>query len=81
MHHNSYNTIAYACVYAHPFEFVFGNMLPIFIGLYIWGPYIHIVTFANYLAWSLMETHETHSGYSFDVSPFNCFPFSSIFIS
>ena len=52
-------------------------MLPIYFSLFMWGKHLHIITFANYLAWSLIETHETHSGFSFPVSPFNWCGFST----
>ena len=64
-------------MYAHPIEFVFGNLLPAYGGALMLGANLHIVTFSTYIFWSLMETHETHSGYHFPLSAFNITPYSS----
>ncbi len=74
-HHRTVNTTAYAVVDSHPLEHLICNMLPKYIGLLILGPYIHCSTFGIYLFLSNIEGHDTHSGYSFPISPFNyeCF--------
>ena len=77
IHHEFYNTITISCVYAHPLEFAIGNVLPAYAACFVLGSNIHIVTFAAYVFWNLMETHETHSGYHFPLSIFNISPYSS----
>ncbi len=80
-HHEYYNPVAISCMYAHWFEFIVGNLFPIYMSLYVFQEKLHIITYSTYLFWSLTETHETHSGYQFPISPFNWLPFSSEIIS
>ena len=70
VHHEFFNTIAFSCFYAHWFEWIFGNILPLYISLYIFGNNMHVITFAWYSTWTIMETHYTHSGYVFPYTPF-----------
>jgi len=76
-HHEFYNTISIACLYAHPIEFILGNLMPHFIPMFVLGSSTHIITLTSWTFLNLMETHETHSGYQFPVSLFTLFPFSS----
>ena len=60
-HHRFTAPTAMACVYAHPFEFVFGNVLPIYLGPILCDS--HPIT--CYLWWGLamLGTCKGHSGY------------------
>lgn len=75
MHHENYNTININCIYAHPLEFVFGNMLPMFAGFFILGPNIHYVSYFVWVTYRLVETHEAHGGYELPISVFKANPF------
>jgi sterol desaturase/sphingolipid hydroxylase (fatty acid hydroxylase superfamily) len=55
--------MAFAAQYAHPIEHIVANLLPILLPLIYRQS--HIVTFGIYLAYSLLETAITHSGYDF----------------
>jgi sterol desaturase/sphingolipid hydroxylase (fatty acid hydroxylase superfamily) len=44
IHHEFYNTICIASEYAHPLEFVLGNLGPVSLGALILGPNIHVIT-------------------------------------
>ena len=64
-----------AAHYAHPIEFLFGNVLPVAIPTLILDKHMHMMTV---LAWGIMrncETMEGHSGYEFPWSPFHLLPF------
>lgn len=36
-HHEFYTTVAYASIYAHPFEHVFSNIIPVTLGAKLLG--------------------------------------------
>ncbi|OMJ82874.1 hypothetical protein SteCoe_16342 [Stentor coeruleus] len=76
-HHEYKISIGLASSYAHPVEFLFGNLLPVGLGPMILGPKCHI--FAWFI-WAIIRTFETvdgHSGYDFPWSPFRMIPFSA----
>lgn len=62
IHHRFTAPTAMACVYAHPLEFVFGNVLPIYLGPILCDS--HPIT--CYLWWGLamLGTCKGHSGYT-----------------
>jgi sterol desaturase/sphingolipid hydroxylase (fatty acid hydroxylase superfamily) len=64
-HHEYYNTICIAAVYAHPVEAVLGNMVPMYLGYRVLSVYapVHMVTICVWLLFRMMETYENHSGY------------------
>jgi len=75
-HHEYTTTIGLASFYAHPFEFVFANMLPAALGPKLLGSSCHLVTF---WLWNILRTAETidgHCGYDFSWSPFRLLPLS-----
>jgi len=77
IHHAHISTIGIAAEYAHPIEFVFGNLLPATSGGLILGKHMHFYTF---LLWSVLRSGETldgHSGYEFSWSPYRLLPFST----
>lgn len=76
MHHTFKTPVGIAAEYAHPIEFIFGNMLPSAIGPALLGPKAHIVTV---FAWYLLrfgETLDGHCGYEFSWSPYRLIPLS-----
>ena len=76
MHHTYSTTVGIAAEYAHPVEFLLGNMLPSSAGAIILGPNVHLLTV---LAWYVVrfgETLDGHCGYEFSWSPFRLIPFS-----
>ena len=77
MHHKHVMTTSVAGEYAHPVEYVLGNMLPTTVGPMLLGYKCHFVTV---LAWYLIrftENLDGHCGYDFSWSPFRLIPFSS----
>jgi methylsterol monooxygenase/4-alpha-methyl-delta7-sterol-4alpha-methyl oxidase len=77
IHHKYVNTVCIAAEYAHPFEFIFGNVLTTNSGVLLLGKRTHMVT---YLMWSILriaETTDGHCGYEFSWSPFRLLPMSA----
>ncbi|KAJ0427067.1 fatty acid hydroxylase superfamily-domain-containing protein [Aspergillus carlsbadensis] len=62
-HHRFTAPIALAAQYAHPFEQIFANALPISLPPQLLGS--HIVTFWVFLGYELFNTATVHSGYDF----------------
>ncbi|KAL1848269.1 hypothetical protein Plec18167_006266 [Paecilomyces lecythidis] len=62
-HHRFTAPMALAAQYAHPFEHVVANALPISLPPQLLGS--HIITFWIFLAYELFETATVHSGYDF----------------
>lgn len=77
IHHEFYDTISISSIYAHPLEFVIGNVLPFWIPIMLFKGKIHVITIGTFMLWNILETHETHSGYTFPVSMFEIFPIST----
>ncbi len=69
VHHDNKITYSIAAEYAHPIEFLVGNILVYSTGNIILGKRMHL--FSNLLAMQIgiWRTMETHSGYSFTWSP------------
>lgn len=76
-HHEYTSTIAYAALYAHPVEFVLGNMLPVGLGPKLLGSRVHIMTYWLWVVLRDGETIDGHSGYELGWSPFRLLPFSA----
>ncbi len=75
--HHEYNiTISLAAEYAHPLEFIFGNLFPVNIGPIILGSQVHLATYLIWVIVAQMETADQHSGYEFPWSPYRLVPFS-----
>ena len=74
VHHKIYNVFHLACIYTHPLEYFFGNLLPSIMGVCVFGPNFHLVTFTAFLGWRIIRTHEAHGGYDFFYSVFRMFP-------
>lgn len=76
-HHEYTSTISYAALYAHPIEFLFGNMVPVGLGPKLLGSRVHIITYWLWVVLRDGETIDGHSGYEFRWSPFRLLPFSA----
>ena len=77
MHHNHSSTVGIAAEYAHPLEYVFGNMFPTTVGPFILGYKSHFVTILAWYIFRYAENLDGHCGYDFSWSPFRLIPFSS----
>ena len=64
--HHRYNvTISIAAEYAHPFEYIFGNVIPVMAGPTLLGAKVHHATTLLYLGIAIHKTLSDHSGYKF----------------
>ena len=79
IHHEHKVTIGWAAQYAHPIEFVFGNLLPGAMGPLILGKKIHFTAAFTWYHLRFIESAEGHCGYEFSWSPFRVLPFGSDF--
>lgn len=75
MHHEFYNAVSFASVYAHPLEFVLGNLIPTSLGYQLLGIKMHYSTYLIWIIIRVVETTEGHCGYEFPWSPFRLIPF------
>lgn len=76
LHHEYKETICISSEYAHPIEYLLGNILPTNLGGLILGQRMHIITS---ILVSMMVSHEAidgHSGYEFSWSPHRLLPMS-----
>lgn len=76
IHHEYNSPIGISAIYAHPVEYIFGNVFPGVVGPLILGGNMHIVTLYGWTIWGLCATVEQHSGYDFSFLPFNVLPFN-----
>lgn len=75
-HHEFNMTICVASEYAHPVEFLIGNIFPLGFGPFLLGQSnVHIVTWFLWLTFRVIHTSEGHSGYEIPFSPFRFLPF------
>lgn len=77
IHHEFYDTISITALYAHPFEYVVSNLLPVGLGMILLGGKAHLLSFAVYLIFRIVSTVSGHSGYSLPFLNFNILPVSS----
>lgn len=68
-HHMFNVSIGLASEYAHPVEDIFANLIPTLAGCLLLGSHASIVW--SWLTLRMVQTIDTHSGYSFEWSPFN----------
>ena len=61
--------------YAHPIEFVFGNVIPTTEGSMLLGKNMHYSLFIFMTSFKVTATTFGHSGYDFPIFPFELFPF------
>ena len=76
IHHTHSTTVGIAAEFAHPLEFVLGNMLPVALGPHLLGPNVHLLTVIAWYVIRISETLDGHCGYEFSWSPFRLIPFS-----
>lgn len=72
-HHKFNKSIGIAAEYAHPLEDLLCNTLPTIGGCLLMGS--HVVTLWLWLFLRVVETVDTHSGYSWPFYPFHIIPF------
>ena len=77
IHHTHKVTISIAAEYAHPVEFILGNVLPTNAGPMLLGKKMHLFTVYAWILLRILKTTEAHSGYSFPWSPTNIIPMST----
>jgi len=76
VHHEYYNSVSIASLYAHPLEYLFSNLLPTSMGFMLLGNRVHLATFYIWLTIRIVETIDGHCGYEFSWSPFRLLPLS-----
>ncbi|XP_035890582.1 uncharacterized protein LOC118502459 [Anopheles stephensi] len=64
-HHQWSAPVAWAAMYAHPFEFIISDLLPVYIGPAIMSS--HVLTFVVWFTFVMMDTLVDHSGYHLPV--------------
>ena len=69
IHHEHKITVAIAAEYAHPFEFIFGNMFPANAAVMLLGRRAHLLTLGIYTFYKILQTTHSHSGYQFPFLP------------
>ena len=52
IHHRHHITVGLAATYAHPIEFIFGNVLSVTSGSLILGHRMHYWTFVAHVTWA-----------------------------
>lgn len=77
VHHQYHAPIGIASVYAHPIEYVFGNMMPSLLGPGVLQYRMHSWTFCVWLIFRSSAAVENHSGYEFPWSMFQAIPFKA----
>jgi sterol desaturase/sphingolipid hydroxylase (fatty acid hydroxylase superfamily) len=75
-HHEYRTTVGIAAEYAHPLEYVMGNIMPMVLGPKILAGRCHVFTFWLWLMMRIGETIDGHCGYDFSWSPYRLLPFS-----
>lgn len=66
-HHEWTAPIAITCIYAHPIEHIFSNIVPVWLGIFIIGP--HIATSYLWIGLAFLATLHSHSGYHLPFLP------------
>jgi sterol desaturase/sphingolipid hydroxylase (fatty acid hydroxylase superfamily) len=74
LHHTYTQAIGISAEYAHPLEFIIGNMLPLGIPCIILGKQMHYYTFIAIGTLRIIGTTLGHSGYDFPFEPSELLP-------
>jgi methylsterol monooxygenase len=74
-HHEYISTVGIAVEYAHPIEYVFGNIIPSSIGIFVLGRRMHGYTALFNVFRKIVSATEGHSGFELKFSFFKFFPF------
>ena len=77
LHHKYRHTVGIASEFAHPIEFVFGNILTTYSGVLILGRRTHFFTDCVWTFIRIAETTDGHCGYNFPWSPYRLLPLSA----
>ena len=77
IHHRHTTTVGLAATYAHPLEYLFGNVIAVSSGALILRERIHLWTFLMFVTWAELSTVDDHSGYNWPWSPFEILPFAT----
>jgi len=76
VHHSYIYTVSLATEYAHPLEWIIGNVLPSNWIALIMGKRIHLFTYLMWITMIVTESIDAHSGYEFSFSPYRILPFA-----
>jgi sterol desaturase/sphingolipid hydroxylase (fatty acid hydroxylase superfamily) len=74
IHHEFKESVSISAIYAHPIEYIMGNILPSSIAPLLLGNKMHMMTYLVYIVMVLHESHDGHSGYSFSWCPHRVIP-------
>jgi len=74
IHHEYKTTIGLTAEYAHPIEYILGNVVPAALGVKLLGDRVHLFTYYFWLVYRLMGTYEGHSGYDLPWLPSRFLP-------
>ena len=77
VHHQHIITVGIAGQYAHPIEYLFGNLVPTIMAPFLLQGHCHMFTATSWFAFRDIENIEGHSGYEFPFSPFYLMPFGT----
>jgi len=77
LHHKYVNTVSIGSEFAHPVEFVLGNVVTTSLGAIILGKRTHMFTYIMWMILRIAETTDGHCGYEFSWSPFRLLPMSA----
>ena len=77
VHHKYHAPIGFSSIYAHPIEFVFGNILPAACGPVMLDENMHSYTYLIWMCFRLSAAIENHSGYEFPWSMYQAIPFKA----
>lgn len=75
IHHQYVDSVGIASIYAHPVEFVLGNILPTALAGMILEKHIHFFAFLCFVFIRICDSVRGHSGYEFPWCPYSCLPF------
>jgi len=75
IHHEHVTTVCISTEYAHPIEYIVGNIIPISVGPMLLGKHIHLYTMMLFFGFRILMAAEDHSGYSFSWSTSRLMPF------
>lgn len=77
VHHQYHAPIAVSAAYAHPIEYLFGNILPSALGGMILQKRMHLWSMSIWAIFRLSAALENHSGYEFPWSMYQAIPFKA----
>jgi methylsterol monooxygenase/4-alpha-methyl-delta7-sterol-4alpha-methyl oxidase len=76
LHHRHVNTVSISSEFAHPAEFLFGNVMTSNLGPFLLGKNVHFLTGLMWIILRVGETTDGHCGYEFSWSPYRLLPMS-----